>query len=198
MFRDGFQSKDLEVFVRRRIWFALTVVTAASLVVGVGMALAASPKKASAKSPTKPITLRCKVSLTTEPAAGSNTVDQGASQGSQYGPTHCSRSAFGGGVEAASFTVADSGDTVGTYTQYFGAGTIKGAFDLTPGESPPPSSGSTFQSQTWTGTLTVTGGTGVYKGIKGKKNSGVMNCSSADSVHLTCTEKVKVTMPPAA
>jgi hypothetical protein len=159
------------------------------------MALAANPKKGTAKKAIKPTTLNCGVSLTTEPAAGSNTVDQGASQGSQYGQIHCMPSAFGGGVEATSFTVPDSGDTVGTYTQYFSAGSVRGAFDLTPGESAPPASGTAFQSQTWTGTVTVTGGSGVYKGIKGTKDAGVMNCTSPDSVHLSCTEKVKVTMP---
>ncbi len=179
--------------MRRRNWFALTAVMAASLAIGVGLAAAANPK-ASSTSTTKPITLNCKVSLTTEPPAGSNTVNQPASQGSQYGPIHCSPGAFGGGVESDSFTVPDSGDTVGTYTQYFNAGTVKGSFDWTPQESP-PITGSNFESQSWTGTVTVTGGTGVYKGIKGKKNTGVMNCSSDDSVHLTCTEKIKVTMP---
>ena len=161
------------------------------------MAFAASPKTTSGKKAIKPTTLNCSVSLTTEPPAGSNTVDQPASQGSMYGPIHCPKTGFGGGVEGVSFTVPDSGDTVGTYTQYFNAGTIKGAFDWTPTESP-PISGTTFSSQAWTGTVTVTGGTGVYKGIKGTKTAGVMNCSSDDSVHVTCTEKVKVKLPPAS
>lgn len=181
--------------MRRRTWFALTVVMAASLAVGVGFA-AASPKK-SAKATVKTTTLHCNVSLTTEPPAGSNSVDQPAAQGSQYGPIHCGTAGFGGGVVADSFTVPDSGDTVGKYAQYLGAGTIEGAFDLTPQESPgismsPGTSG--FTSQTWIGTVTVTGGTGVYKGITSAK-VGTMTCSSDDSVHLTCKETVRVKMP---
>jgi hypothetical protein len=178
--------------VRRRIWFALTAVMAASLAVGVGMAVAAAPKS-SGKGAKKAITLRCTLSLTTEAAPGSNTVDQPASQGSQYGPIHCSPSAFGGGIEGDSFTVPDSGDTNGQYRQYFNAGSIKGAFTLTPQEA---NFGPTaFANQTWAGTVTITGGTGVYKGIKGKKGTGVLTCTSPDSVHLSCTEKIKVRMP---
>lgn len=179
--------------MRRRSWFAVAAVMATSLAVGVGMAVAASPK---ASSTVKPTVLKCKISLTTTPPSGSNTVSQPSSQGSQYGPVHCPKAGFGGGIEKDSFTVPDSGDTVGTYTQYFHAGTVSGSFDLTPTEGPPISS-SNFDAQSWTGTLTVTGGTGVYNGIKGKKGSGVFNCTSPDSVHLTCTEKVKVKMPAA-
>jgi hypothetical protein len=197
--RDVIHSRDPEVFVRRRIWFALTSVTAASLAIGVGMAGAAS-RNAANNSTVKATTLHCKVSLTTEPPPGSNSVNQPASQGSQYGPIHCSPSALGPGIEADSFTVPDSGDTVGTYTQYFKAGTIRGSFDLTPQESGPVSSTS-FSSQAWEGTLTVTGGTGIYQGIRrlsGRKHIGTLSCSSSDSVHLACIEKVRVTMPPTA
>ena len=183
--------------MRRRMWFALTVVMAASLAVGVGFAGAASPKKSGGKKTTvKPTTLNCSVSMTTEPPAGSNTVDQPATQGSQYGPIHCGTAGFGGGIISDSFTVPDSGDTVGTYTEYWGAGSVKGAFDLTPQEQPSPFESGSFQSQTYQGTLTVTGGTGVYKGITGVK-TGTMNCTSPDTIHLSCTEKVKVKMPAA-
>jgi hypothetical protein len=175
--------------VRRRMWFAVTVVTAASLAAGVGMAFAASPKKASAK--TKAKTLNCSVSLTTEPPDGSNAVAQPSSQGQMYGPIHCSTKGFGGGVESAPFTVPDSGDTVGTYTAYFKQGTVSGSFDWTPQQQVDISA---FQSQTWQGTMTITGGTGLYKGIVGKKATGVENCTSPDSVHVTCTAKIKFTM----
>ena len=153
------------------------------------MAAGASPKKAAIK----PITLHCGISLGTTPPAGSATVDQPPAQGNQYGPVHCPTKGFGGGMIGDSFTVPDSGDTVGTYTQFFHAGTITGSFDLTPQESSEPSS-TTFTSQSWTGTITVKSGTGLFKGIVGKRNSGTMNCTSDDSVHLTCTEKIKVKM----
>jgi hypothetical protein len=44
--------------------------------------------------------------------------------------------------------------------------------------------------------VTVNGGTGIYRGITGK--SGTMNCTSVDSVHLTCTEAVRVKLPAGA
>jgi hypothetical protein len=174
-----------EVFVRRRFWFAVTAVMASSLAVGVGLAVAAAPNA------TK---LSCKMSLTTLPPAGSNAVSQPALQGSQYGPVHCPRAGFGGGVMSDSFTVPDNGNTVGTYTQYFSAGSIKGSFVLQPQEGSPISVGS-FESQSWAGTVKITSGTGIYKGIKSVKAPGMMICSSPDSVHLTCTVKIKAILP---
>jgi hypothetical protein len=133
--------------------------------------------------------------MATQPPAGSNSVDQPASEGNMYGPVRCPNpKGFGAGVIAASFTVPDNGDTVGTYVEYLHAGTVHGAFDLTPAEGQTPSS-TNFSSQSWTGTLTVLGGTGVYKGIKAKKATGTLDCTSVDSVHLTCSEKVKVVLP---
>ena len=161
------------------------------------MALAATSAKAGGKhkAKAKVVTLHCHVSLTTEPPADSNAVPAPVQDGTMFGPVRCSGKHVGGrGVEAAPFTVPDSGDTKGAYTQYFKAGTIKGAFDWSPQEGPPVSSTS-FQGGTWTGKVTVLGGTGVYKGIKGKKGTGVMNCSSPDNVHFACTEKVKVKLP---
>ena len=184
--------------MRRRIWLVGTVMATASLVLGVGFAAAAS--KSTSTNKVKPITLRCSISMATPPPAGDNTVTQPPLAGTFYGPDHCPTKSFGPGVEAALFTVADSGDTVGTYVQYFNKGSIKGAYDLSPAEGQPPSS-TTFDSQAWTGTVTVTGGTGIYKGIKTYKakhkpvTPGVLNCTSPDSVHLTCTEKVKIVLP---
>jgi hypothetical protein len=48
-----------------------------------------------------------------------------------------------------------------------------------------------FEAQTWQGTVKVVGGTGLYKGIKSKK-AGTMTCLSPDSVHLSCTQKLKL------
>jgi hypothetical protein len=168
--------------VRRRICLAVTVVGAAPLAVG---AVAAS---AAAAAPSA-FVLKCNVQMTATPLAGTNVVDQPPTQGWMYGPVSCARRGFGGGVEASSFTVPLSGDTVGAFTQYLSAGSIKGKFDLAPQED---LSGSFFSSASWVGDLTVTGGTGVYKGIKSSRNAGTMTCTSGDTVHLMCTEKVRV------
>lgn len=181
--------------MRRRISFVGTAVAAASLVVGVGLAAAAGTGQTA-----NSVTLTCKIAIATPPGPGESTVEQPPLAGTFYGPSHCrtNTKSFGGSTEAAPFKVADSGDTVGTYAQYFGAGSITGKFDLTPGEGTLPTADN-FLSTTYTGTVTVTGGTGTFAGIKGlagKKHMGTLHCTSPDTVHLTCTEKVKVTLPP--
>lgn len=173
--------------MRSRTWLAMTVVMAASLAGSAGVALAAGSKTAATS-----IKLNCKVELVASPAEGTNVVDQPPSGGAQYGPVNChpfGAAGFGRGTVATKFTVPDSGDTVGKYTEYFRAGTVKGAFDLTPQEA--DFSATSFTSQSWQGTVKVVSGTGIYTGIKGKK-VGKLNCTSTDSVHLHCVEKVKL------
>ena len=135
--------------------------------------------------------LKCHVSLGTVPPPGSPAVDQPPSQGAQYGTVHCGGASFGWGVEKDTFKVPDTGDTVGSYAQYFGNGSIRGKFDLTPGEGSGNISATNFTSESWVGTVTVTGGTGPLAKAAGKK--GVLKCTSGDSVHLICTEKIKLT-----
>jgi hypothetical protein len=178
----------MEVSVKRRISFVAALAAAGSLCVGVGMSVAAA-----AQSP-KPTLIRCALSLTTIPPSGQASVDQPATQGKQYGPAHCHQKGFGWGVDATTFTVPDSGDTVGTYVQYMQAGTITGSFDLTPDESQPLDPGN-FLAQSWTGTVTITSGTGIYKGIKAQKKTGVLTCTTTDSVHLSCKQKIKAFLP---
>ena len=178
--------------MKRGTSFVATAVAAGSLLLGVGIAMAAG-KGANAK--VKPLFVKCSLNIATTPPAGSNAVEQPPQSGDQYGPMHCGRAGFGAGVAADSFTVPDTGDTVGKYTEYFHTGSISGKFDLTPLEGAPLNANN-FTAQTWQGTITVTGGTGVYKGIKSKKGSGTMNCASPDSVHLMCTTRIKLTLAP--
>ena len=132
--------------------------------------------------------LTCHEELIAAAPEGTNVVDQPPSQGAQYGPVNChGATAFGGGMIATKFNVPDSGDTVGKYTQFFKTGTVKGTFDLTPTES--NFSATSFTAQSWQGTLKILSGTGVYQGIKDKK-LGTFKCTSVDSVHLKCVEKV--------
>jgi hypothetical protein len=172
--------------VRRRICLVGIAIAAASLVIGVEVASAAAKSSAA-----KPVVLKCHISLSTAPPPGSSTVNQPPAQGTQFGAIHCPTASFGGGVESDSFKVPDSGDTLGNYSQYFGAGSIHGSFNLTPEEGSGSLSATNFESESWTGTVTVTGGTGVYAKAAGKK--GVLKCTSPDTVHLTCTEKLTLT-----
>jgi hypothetical protein len=170
--------------VRRRICLVGTALAAVPLAVGIGVAGVAG-------AATKPLVLRCHMTLSTVPPAGSAAVDQPPSQGDQYGPVHCGGAVLGSGVQKNSFTVPDTGDTVGTYAQYFNAGSIHGKFDLTPVSGSGDLTTVGFTNQSWVGTVTVLGGTGAYAGAAGKK--GVLKCTSGDSVHLTCTEKLPLT-----
>ena len=164
--------------MKRRILLVGCALAALPFVLGISVAGAAS----------KTIVLKCHMSLATVPPAGSNTVNQPPAQGSLYGAVHCP--SVGTGVEAASFTVPDSGNTVGKYWQYFNTGSIRGKFNLTPQEGSGSLSATSFESESWTGTVTVTGGSGSYSTAAGK--TGTIKCTSADTVHLTCTEKIKL------
>ena len=175
--------------MKRRICLVGTAIAAVPFAVGISVATAAS-KSTTQKPAVKAVVLKCHISLGTVPPPGSAAVDQPPSQGAQYGTVHCAGGSFGWGVEKSSFTVPDSGDTVGSYAQYFSGGSIRGKFDLSPGESPGDISSASFTSESWTGTVTVTGGTGTLAKASGKK--GVLKCTSGDSVHLTCTEKLKL------
>jgi hypothetical protein len=191
---------NLEVIVKRRIYTAGAAVTVVSLVVGVGVALAATttPKHKHHQPVAKPkvVFLKCNWSLSTVPPQGQASVDQPPTQGDTYGSAGCP--ALGSGVVHTSFTVPDDGDTVGTFTQYLGNGTLSGAFDITPNDSPPISA-TGFYTQTWTGKMTLARTTGMYAGDTGKKGTGVLNCATADSgVHMTCTGTIKVVVPPPA
>ena len=172
--------------MRRRICLVGTAIAAVPFAVGISVATAA-PKSTAAK----PTVLKCHISLSAVPPPGSPAVDQPPSKGAQYGTVHCGGATFGWGVEKSTFSVPDSGDTVGSYAQYFGAGSIRGKFDLTPAEVSGDLGNTGFATQSWVGKFTVTGGTGALAKAAGKK--GVLKCTSGDSVHLTCTEKIELT-----
>ena len=166
--------------MRRRICLAGTALAVVPFAIGISAATAAPKSTANV--------LKCHISLGTVPPAGSPTVDQPPTQGSQYGTVTCAGASFGFGVERDTFKVPDTGDTVGSYAQYFGSGSIRGKFDLSPAEGSGNLSSTSFTSEAWVGTVTVTGGTGSLAKAAGKK--GVLKCKSGDSVHLTCTEKI--------
>jgi hypothetical protein len=186
--------------VRRRIYLIGAAVAALSLVVGVGAAFAVKnhkhPHPAPLRKP-KIVLLSCVMNLSTVPPEGQANVDQPPSDGDTYGANSCpGNSMFGSGMAHTAFTVPDSGDTVGTYQEYFKTGMVSGSFDITPNESPPINQ-TGFYSQTWTGTIGLEHATGSYTGITAVKNTGVLNCSTEDSgVHMTCTERIKISIPP--
>jgi hypothetical protein len=185
--------------VKRRICLAGTAIAVVPFAVGIGVTAATAKSTPPAKSkppahgkaPASVAVLKCHITLTTVPPPGSPVVNQPPSQGILYGQVHCPTASFGGGVESASFKVPDTGDTVGKYTQYFGDGSVHGSFDLTPQEGTGNLSSTSFASESWVGTVNLTGGTGAFAKAAGSK--GVLKCVSGDTVHLRCTEKLPLT-----
>src|SRR5262245_46689291 len=102
-----------------------TALAAVPVVVGISVAGAATKSAPAAK----PVVVKCHISLGTIPPPGSPSVDQPPVSGSQYGSIHCSGAGLGFGIEKATFKVLDSGDTVGSYVQYFSGGSLRGKFD---------------------------------------------------------------------
>lgn len=170
----------------RRICLLGTALAAVPLAVGISVAAAAAKSTPAPKA----IVVKCHISLGTIPPPGSPSVDQPPANGAQYGTIHCPGNSFGWGVMKDTFKVPDSGDTLGTYAQYFGGGSLRGKFDLTPSEGSGTLSSTSFESEAWTGTVTVVGGTGNLANATGK--TGIIKCTSGDSVHLNCTEKIKL------
>lgn len=174
----------------KRKWLVVAAMAVGLLVIGATSALGANAKT---KATSKPVEVKvtCKSTVGDVPAAGVDSVVPPVDQGWQYGSVHCGK-VFGGGVQADSFQLQDSGDLEGSWAQYYGVGTLHGKFTLTPADNGPPSSTTTFAAISYSGTVTVAGGTGAYKKAKGK---GTMKCASTDGVHFNCIDTVKVTLP---
>lgn len=144
-----------------------------------------------AKSKPKAVTVNCSSSLSDQIDSNGVPVTTSAESGSQYGTVHCSK-LVAGGVESTSFTTNGSGDLGGTWHAYFNGGTVAGTFDLAQNDGS-DSSSDDFAAVSYTGTVKVTGGTGTEKGLTG---TGTETCTSKDSLHLSCSEKL--TLKPAA
>ena len=171
--------------MRRRICLVGTALATVPFIVGMSVAGAAT------KTAAKPVVVKCHISLGAVPPPGSPSVDQPPANGTQYGSIHCAGAAFGFGVEKDTFKVPDSGDVVGNYVQYFSGGSIRGKFDLSPTEGSGALSSTSFTSEALAGKVTVVSGTGNLAGASGPK--GTLKCTSGDTVHYTCTEKLTLT-----
>jgi hypothetical protein len=167
--------------VRRRINLAGAALCVCSLAFVASSATAASTKSKAKASPTQKVA--CSSKTSTSIPAGETSVAPPLQQGDDYGTISCAK-LFGAGVQKDAFVVPASGDTVAKYWLYFGAGTLHGTYDLSPQGEP-----ANFLETDWTGTMKVLGGTGAYKGVTG---TGTMTCKTLDSVHTTCTDKLKL------
>jgi hypothetical protein len=136
--------------------------------------------------------LKCTLSLTTVPPAGSSTVTPGDATGTQYGTTSCA--GLQPGVTRTVFTTDASGDLTGKIQHWFQGGTIYGTFDLAPVPATGPPTTTTFSSAAYSGTVKLTSAAGL---LKGTTATGTLSCTTTDSTHYTCTEDLSLT-PPAS
>lgn len=150
----------------------------------------AAKKSTSKKKSTKYTKISCQLSLSVQVPSGDVDVTQGSTDGTEYGSTACG-TPLGKGVESLSFTTDAGGDLLGNWQQYFKAGTVYGAYDLTP-VSTGPTTPSTFTAASYSGTVTLKAGTGTDKGDTG---TGTLTCSTQDVIHYSCTERLKLIVP---
>ena len=168
---------------------------AAVLVLGVATAMAASShaSKGGKKSKT-PATVTAKVSCTSslavQVAPGATDVTADSEQGSWAGTSTCSP--IGRGMVWESYTTADSGDLVGKWQAWFNTGSVFGTFTLTPDDNAPPTTTTSFSQASYTGTFLIKSGTGAYAKATG---TGTLKCSTRDSIHFSCKQNGKVTLP---
>src|SRR5436305_7145542 len=125
------------------------------------------------------------------------TIPQPAPTAANYGSTNCGKP-FGFGVQKDSSTVTRTSLTTGVFTgpfkMFFDTGTIKGTFKIsfvtTLAPPVPPSPLPTIAGVAYTGTLTVTGGTGAWRRIRG---GGTLTGTSPDAKRTSLTETLKLT-----
>lgn len=146
----------------------------------------AAPKPA--KKAVKGTLVTCHASIVQQLGASDTGLVPVPTQGAYIGTVSCDK-AFGAGMQAAAFKLQDDGSLRGANLLYFDTGTVRGRFTLVPADSSPTYS-ATFAAVDYTGTITVAGGTGAFKGAQGK---GTLKCTSPDSLHLSCTEKLRMT-----
>lgn len=158
------------------------------LTIGIGAASAAGRSKAVHRKVARPriVQLSCATNVGVMIASGDTSVAAPAPDGQEYGTTACGRP-LGSGVQQDTFTLQDSGDTTASFKMYFPKGSIQGTYDLFPGEG--SFGASNFSQQDSQGTLTVTGGTGRFRGTTG---AGTLQCTSPDGVHTTCTDRMRL------
>jgi hypothetical protein len=172
---------------------AMAALLTAGIVTAPASATPAAKKPASANK--KPVTklepvkttLTCTLKLITQIPSNDVTVTQGAESGTQYGRAGCAKPLFSG-VEQNSFLQDESGNLTGKYQQWFNAGSVYGAYTLTAEDTGPPTTTS-FTDASYTGTVTVTNGTGLFKKATG---TGTLACTTTDLAHYACTEKLKL------
>ena len=175
----------------KRIVFTGAAV-AALFTAGIPAAMAATPAHHSKKTTTRTETKgeSCKLSLTTVAPPGAPGVTAGTTSGINFGKSSCS--AARPGVARQVFAIDTAGDMTGKIQQWFATGSVYGTFQLTAASLTGPPTATSFGKAAYSGTVKLTGASGMMKGITGM---GTMTCSTPDSLHFTCKEKLTLSLP---
>jgi hypothetical protein len=167
------------------------VVAAGSLAFGAAGSVAAGKSHKHHKPALRTVKATCKLVVTVTVPSGDTAVTPPAESGTEFGSSACNKG-IGRGVFADSFVLQDSGDLTGKFTQFAGAGSLHGTFDLAQPDNSAPPTAYDFGNEDLAGTFIVKGGTGAFAKAKGKAT---VLCASTDSVHYTCIEKLTLKLP---
>ena len=172
---------------RQRIYVAGAI---APLALAAGLAPVAVAKKSKPSKPGAPsgTPVTCAALVTTEVPSNQTVVLPSPAQGTQWGPIRCG-GPLGRGAAGMGFKSPVSGDLVGTFSSWFGTGAMHGKYRLTQQEGL-LTNPNQFAFASYTGKLTITGGTGSLNGASG---SGTATCTSQDGLHFRCKEKLGLT-----
>jgi hypothetical protein len=172
---------------------------ASLFIIGATTALASAPhavtKAAKKKSKPAGTKLTCSLAFSLQVPAADTTVTQGAATGNHAGTATCPAKDVGKGAEADSFTTDNAGDLVGKWQEWFNTGGVYGEYKLTPNDNNAPPSATSFAAASYTGTFTIKNGSGFAAKATGK---GTITCTTQDSVHYSCKESGRITLPTAA
>lgn len=158
----------------------LAAALAAVLAVGVvATSVATAAKHSAAVKPT------CFMALSAQIQPGETAINPADTSGANTGSIKCGK-LLGAGLAQLSFTMPASGNLVGAAQEYFALGSMHGKYVLVPDD---PTSDS-FSAASYTGTMTIKGGTGAFQMAKG---TGKLKCTTTDSIHLSCVEHLKLT-----
>ncbi|HWE07736.1 MAG TPA: hypothetical protein VG325_00175 [Solirubrobacteraceae bacterium] len=162
------------------------------LVLGVASALAATTGTSKTKTTkSAPGTkVACVAALSLQVPSNDTNVTPAAQSGTEGGAVACAK-LLGRGIDTMTYAMADSGDLVGKWQQWFNTGTVYGTFTLTP-SSNQPSTSQSFSAAGYTGTYAVKGGTSTDAKAADK---GTLKCATTDSVHFVCKQSGKLSLP---
>ena len=130
----------------------------------------------------------CKLNLTTVAPPGQPFVVPGTPTGTQWGTSRCN--GLNSGATSTTFSTDDAGNLSGKIQHWFRGGTLYGTYTLAPNSASGPPTATSFGAASYTGAVKLSNAQGL---LKGTTATGTLNCTTPDSAHFNCTEKLTLT-----